>query len=652
MSEEAATRYRENLEALRARHPEVADSVESVGEAKSRLIEVDGVAVNIDLGGGNLYPEPDPGWTTAQLESFRRYPERIGLFDPSYCNLSPVSLKLHGELTGYLLALGRSGELSAFPEVDVGYLFVFGIGLGRHLAALLEETPARNVVLIEPVTEFLRHSLATIDWPALFAKADERGIRLHFVLSGDPEEIVGQVEKVVSREGNVFLEGSYFCPHYYSWAFKEAFKQIKERIKCYYTSSGFFEDEIEMMRNCSENLRRWSFHLIETKPFREQKLPVFIVGAGPSLDNDLPVIRKWRERVLVVSCGTTLGILLKNDIRPDLHCEIERGKEVFDILSPLQQRFGFDGITLVTTTTVDPRVSGLFAKRWYFYRSGLSPATVLRGSARPLLGVDPLVCNAAFAAIAAAGFREIYLFGIDLAQKISGRHHAKDSVYFENAEWDETYTKRFDRQVAGNFGGTVETFWAFDLSRRMLAKVQSHYRPQLFNCSDGAKIWGAQPKIAASVVVGDGLPPRENVLAQVERQMRTFAATEIIGDLDLDRHIDGCDAFAAAFERLLDQVRGGDGGFYRLETGLNRLVDEEGEAFAGVFSIIRGSVVSMIRLGAFFGTRIADAETRRKFFLHFLDRYHQRCLAMVEESRRLLHRVQAGDSLQEPSEAA
>ena len=160
-----------------------------------------------------------------------------------------------------------------------------------------------------------------------------------------------------------------------------------------------------MVRNCHGNLARWPFHLVESRAFRAQTLPVFIVGAGPSLDADLAVIRRWREQVLLVSCGTTLGILLKHGLRPDIHVELERGALVYDLLAAVEQEHGFAGITLLASTTVDPRLGELFDKCWFFFRAGLSPGGAApRGSAGVLRGADPLCCNAAFSAVAAMGF--------------------------------------------------------------------------------------------------------------------------------------------------------------------------------------------------------------------------------------------------------
>jgi len=637
----STTLFERNREVFAARYPGVWSKLEGIGKPLTSLVENDGHAVNIDLGAGMLYPDPAPEWSKTQLDGFRRSTDRIGFPNPNHCNLSQISLKLLEDVIRYAREHDLTATMEGLPVVDVGYLFVFGIGIGYHIPELVEETPAKHIVLIEPVAEFLYHSLSVIDWSRVFATAEDRGIVFHFVFDSEPDRIARQVESVVSREGNTFLEGSYFCAHYYSWQLKQTYILLKERLKNFHLSTGFFEDEIEMVRNCVRNLERWPFHLVESRSFREQTLPVFILGAGPSIDKDLPIIRRLRDRVIVISCGTALGILLKNGIRPDLHCEVERGELVYTLLSGVHDEYGFDGITLIASTTIDDRVSELFDKRWYFFRAGLSSTTLLKSEGTPLYGADPLVCNTAFSAAAYLGFTQIYLFGVDLAQKKGGRHHARDSVYFkeEHTDLDEMYVERFNREVPGNFGGTVETFWLFDLGRQMLSRVQQDRRTNLVNCSDGAKIYGAKPKVAASITLPDILPGREDVLARVEAQLPAFEAGEMLRKVDFDAHIQGCEDFVEAFDEFLQTTLREDDSFVKMEARLLEFVNERRPDFRGFFSLALSSIVSMLRLGSFFGSRISDEAKRRAFFEHFIGCYRERCIEMTEISKDLLSSV-------------
>jgi Glycosyltransferase Maf N-terminal domain/6-hydroxymethylpterin diphosphokinase MptE-like len=649
-------REKRNRQAFAERFPAVLRRIDSAEQRSTSLVRDEGVPVNVELGGALLYPNAAAEYVRAQLQAFKADPDRLGFTDPSHCNLSPISLKLLDDLVRYMRERELPTRLAGYPVADVGYLFVFGVGLGDHLEALLNETPARHIVLIEPFAEFLLHSLAVADWRKLFAIAERRRISFHFILAQEPEAICCEIEQLISLNGNVFLDGSYFFQHYYCWIFRESILMLKERLKVYFNTSGFFEDEIEMIRNCHGNLRRWDLRVVEPKRCREQNFPVIIAGAGPSLDRDLPRLRQLRDRAIVVSCGTAIGVLLKNGIRPDLHCEIERGELVHTLLSQVRDTYGFEGITLVASTTVDPRVPSLFEKTWCFVRAGLSPAVILTDGIPALPFVDPLCCNAAFATVAALGFRNIWLFGLDLAQKEEGRHHAKDSVYYEpsNAAIDEDYRRRFNRVVAGNFGGTVRTFWAFDSGRYMLGKAQRHFRTNLVNCSDGASIDGARAKVATAVALPAVPTGRDAVLAHVESGLRAVAGEELLTALDLQPHIQGCEDYLQVLDEVLQAWLHTDDGFFDLEERLVAAVRDKLDAFRGFHSMSRGSVIAMLRLGAFFGSRIADRPEYMAYREHFVVCYRTHCAAIAAKVRDLLSSLEKdiGAPLEPASRAA
>lgn len=626
------------------RFPGVTARIARIAEYRSRIVR-DGRrhAINIDLGGVELHPAPAAQWDESQLRAFRADPDRLALDDPSYCNLTPISLKMLDDLTRRVQEPDIQPHMTGRPVADVGYLFVLGIGLAGHLEALLSETPARHVVLIEPFAEFLGHALGVVDWSALVALADRRRITLHFVLADDPASISYEIENLIAVSGNTFLDGTYFYQHYPCWIFREAIVLLRDKLKTHYITSGFFEDEIEMLRNSHRLLQTCGVYLVEPKVRREQTHPLFIVGAGPSLDRDLSHLRALRDRAIVVSCGTSIGILLKNGIRPDLHCEIERGETVHMLLAGIREEYGFEGISLIASTTVDPRIPPLFDKTWCYVRAGLSPARVLTPGVPPLTFADPLCCNAAFAAMTALGFRNIWLFGLDLATRDVARHHAADSLYYkpENAELEKAYLQKWDRVVPGNFGGEVRTFWAFDFGRYMLGLSQRQVRANLINCSDGARIDGAIPKMAAAVTLpasGD----RRVALARGESTMRFAEAGELLAETDLQSHIDGCDAYLAMLDDVLADWLACEESFFDLEERLVTAIRAQPDRIAGFHRMARGSVAGMLRLGAFFASRIDHAETRHAFRAHFAATWRRLCGEMADDARAFLRSLDGG----------
>jgi hypothetical protein len=633
-----------NRSLFAARFPAVLARLDQLGTPLSTpCCDEGGRPVNIDLGRGLLYPCNEPDWSDAQLANHGREPDQIAFKDPSYCNISPVSHVMYKELTSMLRDKDWIDSLSAVPCMDVGYHFVFGIGLGYQVQRLIERTTARRLVLIEPYPEFLIHSLAAVDWDTLITAADNRRIDIEFVFGDDPAGLSRKIESIVGFQGNTFIEGSEFYATYYAWILEETYRLFRMALKTHYITSGFFEDELGMISNSIGNLAGQACWLVEGRRHLDQGCPVILVGAGPSLDQDMEALRRLKDRAIVVSCGTAIGILLKNGIRPDLHCELERGELVYTLLAAQAEAHGFDGIGLIASTTVDPRVGDLFARRWFFFRHPLSPAKLLSGRARPLARAEPLCCNAALASLAALGFRRFLLFGLDLGQKQEGRHHARDSVYFapEHADLDQVYRRRFDRRVPGNFGGEVETWWAFDHGRRSLAHVLRQMRLDVTNCSDGAEIEGALPKVAAAVRLPALSVPKAAIIARVEQQMRHCPAGSLLREVDLGGHRQAPARYIECLAAVLAAARGRETSFFDLERDLHAALAPDAASCQGFTAIAGGSVRAMLRLGHFYGARLPDGARKRVFFDFFLDVFEERTRRMADEIREVLDRTTA-----------
>lgn len=635
-----------NFKAFEEHYPVVAQFLEGLPAPLSKRVEANGRPENINLGEGMLYPEPAPDWAAKQIDAYFEDPDRVGFSTPDHCNLSRVSKGVLAKIADYFTE-HHDNKLENFPVVDVGFSFIFGIGLGYHLPDLVKRNLSRYMVLVEPVPEFLLHAMATIDFSELFEHARENGTQIEFLLGKEPDEAIRILEKYLFVKRQTFLDGSYAFMHYHSWPLRETRRLLNEKIKSFFLSWGYFEDEILMMSNTYANLRQWDLSLITRKRYREQDVPVFIVGSGPSLDMALPVIKKYQDRAIIFSCGTSIGILLKNGIRPDFHVENENTLPLVDNLRGFSEEYGFEGTTLVASTTVPTEVASFFEKRWFYHRAFLSSSALLNGDIIPLPGCSPLVANAAFAVMATVGFKEIYLMGVDCGRREDAGHHAEDAIYYDE-EYDnylpgesfELLENEFTREVPGNFGGKALTTWYLDMSRgafsTMLRLVPG---VSLFNCSDGARIDGAQPRHAASIKVTSTPEQVAKAKEVVESQLLSFEAGAFLDTLDLGNVVEGCADFPAVLEESLDAALEEDEGFFELEMRMRNLLEGTDPKYLGVRAIMGGTAASLIRLGAFGGTRIADADERRAFIRFFVAQYRDVCLWMAEKTEGLLREI-------------
>lgn len=630
-----------NLDALAEHQPGLAETLRAIPQLAS-LLERDasGEACNICIGSDRLYATPAKDWAASQVKGFLSESERIIFSDTRHCNLSAWSLPFYRRIADYCDEHCQ-GQQSYAPVVDVGYIFVFGLGLGYHVEELMLSTPVRHLILIEPVHEFLLHSFSSIDWAKLYDLAEKRGQKLHIIMAENPDSISRQIETHLINEGADFLDGSYCFFHYYSWILKEAYSHFTVRVRHHHYSTGFFEDEKKMMTNACANMRRYEFYLCEDKPFLRESTPVFIVGSGPSLDNDIEYIRQWRDKVILISSGTSLGILLKHGLRPDIHTEMENGPQIYPILAPLREKYGFAGIRLGASLTVDPAVSGLFESRWFFLRRALSPTRLLAPFHEGLTGSDPTVSNASFAIAAITRFTEIYLFGVDCGYRegTDERHHSQHSIYFTEDKPDGTdeIVQRHDRTLPGNFGGTFRTQWTFDLTARVISELtrQQHFLT-LFNCSDGARIDAAQPKAAEAIDLSH-LPDRhDRVLSQIERQMACYQPGELLKKLDREYLITGCRAFSAAILEAMDTSLREKDSFWECRERLKQVYLDHEETGMGAIAIAGATLRNMMRAAAFHGVRIEDPQLRRKYFNYALNEARIYATALFDQTAELL----------------
>lgn len=625
MDDRAAELARRNEEAFRRRQPHIWTFLEKLDRHSKLMVDDVGRPVNILVEGTPLYPAPAPDWTAAQLEEYFSDPDRLILDSISYCNLSHIAQQLRREISGYISR--HELRLARQPLREIGFAFVFGLGLGYHLAPLLERTRCRRLILIEPVPEFIFHSFTVVDWEALFDRMAAGELEITFSFDPDPTGAIYVVENALSRARPTFLDGSYAYVHYYSWQLLRARTLLNEKIKVHYISSGFFEDEILMMRNTYLNLRRWDFRLVGCRPMRRQTMPVFVVGSGPSLDETLPHLQRWRDHAIVVSCGTALGILLKHGIRPDFHVENENTQPLVNNLRAFHADHGLQGIRLLASTTVPPDVGGLFDERFYYFRSHLSSSYLLTADAQPITWAAPLVANAAVAAMTTMGFHDFTLFGVDCGRPRDASHHAASAVYhdedYDNYAPGESYEmleNGFDREVPGNFGGTVLTTWYLDMSRTAFGGLIRSDPITVFNCCRGARIDGARPKAASSIRL-DNPPNRQAaVIADVAVQLSSFAAGRYLDKIDLAGLADGAAAFADAWTAIVAEVVDGEPSFWTLERRIQQFSNEAFDRHKAVFAIAHSAMRSMIRLGAFGGTRLDEAASA-PYFDFFIRHY-------------------------------
>ena len=489
-------RFRDNLRHLSAMDADLAHAVEALAP-ESRLVRDEDGGFNLDLGAGALlYPDTAQAAARRQVARYLEAPHRLampqGIVFPHCHELNRHHNAMLERLVGFPMAARR--------QPFAGFVVVMGLGLGFHLEQLAEALEVKTLLVVEPHDEMIYHSLHALDWGGLSERLAARGCDIRFARGDD---LLASVLAILRGRWFPYLDGSYLYRHYEAEAFSALIARLEDG-RDLTMGRGWFEDQMLMLTNNAANFQRSGFHVQKSRLDVARALPAFVVGAGPSLDLDLEEIRRLRDRVVLISASSSLGILLENGLRPDIHCELENVADSARMAEDFARRYGgLSEIVLYASATVDPRVAPYFKSAVYFFRNGISSTPVYGREVETAEFADPTSGNTAVHCAIFLGFRDIYLFGLDFGARDPGQHHSPSSVYFASKEKGGItgyMVYDFDAPVPGNFGGQVLSGWQLNWGRDAISgAIRAAGNVRVTNCSDGALIPLTTPMAAEGI---------------------------------------------------------------------------------------------------------------------------------------------------------
>lgn len=392
------------------------------------------------------------------------------------------------------------------PE-SVPLMFMYGLGLGFQLGYLYEKFTPINIYIIEPNSDFFYLSLCVFDYPSLIAYIKSKQLGLKFFIDDDVHHLCTDYYRYNLKYETNLPVISFFC-HYESPKITELWSKLKPNIFSNNPEKGFFDDILIGMYQSRQNIINNERFLINSKqlPQKITSIPVFIVGNGPSLDNELELIKKYNNKVFIIACGTALTALANYGIAADIYVAVERTHDVYKSLLSIKDPKIFESTLCIAPDTVYPKTISLFRHRVVGFK-GEAMSASLRINKKlldttkysTLTMINPLVSNMGLAIAVFLKFKEIYLVGVDCGTAYS-ETHSKYSLYYDKLKKKEEYEKNplnFNTLTyPGNFTGTVKTNLLFKYSINVIEQVISTLPSdvKVFNASNGAKIEGTIPK--------------------------------------------------------------------------------------------------------------------------------------------------------------
>jgi len=413
-------------------------------------------------------------------------------------------------------------------EERLDLLFMLGAGLGYQIEELFQQKKIQNLLLCEPSCDVFYAMLHCLELKPIIESCKALGGTVSFTIGGHALDPVSAISQFFQSHGHSHIARFYTFKHYDSVTNDETIKQLKQLGYRLLFGWGFMEDEVIGLKHTLLNLQS-GYKVCKTKKeFINNcpQQPIFIAANGPSLDYSMDFLRENQDEIIIISCGTTLKALLKNNITPDIHVEMERTKYLIEYIEVIEKQqehssVKLKDIQLVALNTVHPEILAKFKSPLLLVKNADVGGVFLQSLDKQSLYAitqypNPTCVNAAMELVTLLDFKEVFLIGTDFGYVSKDQHHSKDSVYYDNDyELKETVDAQMtdDLSRKGNFRESVHTNAIFDSTRINLEFLLSKNRDvNVYNTADGIEIQLTKPTRIENIKLLDTLENKQGFL--------------------------------------------------------------------------------------------------------------------------------------------
>lgn len=359
-----------------------------------------------------------------------------------------------------------------FKEKYVTILFGYGLGyIEKAYREKLSSDKQNYILVFDPIKEKLTDN---VDF------GDSK-------IFNDTTKLVDYFWKNFKNEISKFLVVT--TPNY-DKLFPNEYINLMKKIKEYQNNQIVdFATIIKLSLPWEENYSKNRFYMA-TDPSLEHlenrfSYPVVIASGGPSLNKQMPLLKEFRQKIILIASGSTARALVLNDIVPDfvvsIDPKIENLRHYHDV--------DFQNATLIYTPQNLYTVRSMFKNAFVFlpsYDESLYYYYInLLNKSYPLLGYGGSCANYAFVVAHYISNGPIAFIGQDLAYT-DGQTHADGN----KAKWNltEDIIKQLGLFYVDGYMGeqvlTSKVFFSMKNSFESMNKQLAINTP-VFNCTEG-----------------------------------------------------------------------------------------------------------------------------------------------------------------------
>lgn len=382
-----------------------------------------------------------------------------------------------------------SNQISLYQQKYPLYplLYFYGFGNGVLLKALLQNEQLKHLIVFEPNVELLWLIFHVID----FSVELKNQRLLVFVddISAVFLELLYGIDRTHMHYMKIYfleIQSDYYAKD------QEKILALNKKITDYLMNFALQHgnspiDALEGIQNRTQNLVRQLTHPSVKELIKKRSMDgktAVIVGTGPSLTKQLPLLKKYQEKAHIFCADSAFPILMRNDIVPDYCFMLERTDFTAEFFN--HDFKGRDKNTLfIIMDVVHPNALAYLEKfnRRYIIAPKSATFSIYLNFRDFALYSALNVSDCAIWTTLLLNYKNIIFIGQDLAYASNGASHPQD---YQHSAFYESEEKKFETEAYGG-KGVVQTneywryFLAFIEKNLEIFKQKCDY----YNCTEG-----------------------------------------------------------------------------------------------------------------------------------------------------------------------
>ena len=329
------------------------------------------------------------------------------------------------------------------------YRYQFGVGNGTMIQYILQNNSVRRLIVFEPNIEMLYVVLNIFDLSQeiLSKRLTFLGVEKSF------EEIFDLLNNNnfnhihFVRVYELEIESDYYTNYTQDMNY---INQTMIRVFEYFLRA-YGNDVTDTLMGIEHHTQ--NFRLMFQNPTykdltakKNTKVAV-IVATGPSLQKQLPLLKKIEDYVTIISVDASFPVLIKNNIRPDIVTTLERTEATAFFYEKTTKEQQDGSIFLLASLVHKKLIKEIEGGEKVIAMRPHDWAKYYGFDDYGYVGYGMSAANMAYDLSIDMGFKNVILIGQDLSFASDGKSHTQDHVYGENDEQNPTVKKQKEDNI-------------------------------------------------------------------------------------------------------------------------------------------------------------------------------------------------------------